>query len=109
MGEVPTPRPGGTIGEIRVGRPTALSDRQMLELRALVIGIAPRATQLRPGVVDVQIIRELIWRRFRVKVLMVTVGRILKKLGMTPQRPCAAPGSRIRKRGAALSEVPDSG
>ena len=69
------------------GRPTALSDRQMLELRALVIGIDPRQLSFGLALWTRDMIRELIWRRFRVKVSKVTVGRILKKLGMTPQRP----------------------
>lgn len=69
------------------GRPTALSDRQMLELRALVIGIDPRQLSFGLALWTRDMIRELIWQRFRVKVSKVTVGRILKKLGMTPQRP----------------------
>ena len=69
------------------GRPTALSDRQMLELRALVVGIDPRQLSFGLALWTRDMIRELIWRRFHVKVSKVTVGRILKKLGMTPQRP----------------------
>lgn len=69
------------------GRPTALSDRQMLELRALVIGNDPRQLSFGMALWTRDMIRELIRRRFRVVVSVVTVGRILKKLGMSPQRP----------------------
>ena len=59
-------------------RPTSLSDRQMLELRALVIGIDPRQLSFGLALWTRDMIRELIWQRFRVKVSKVTVRRILK-------------------------------
>jgi hypothetical protein len=31
--------------------------------------------------------RELIYSRFRIKISVVSVGRLLKKMGMSPQKP----------------------
>jgi hypothetical protein len=50
----------------------------MLELRALVIGIDPRQLSFGLALWTRDMIRELIWQRFRVKVSKVTVRRILK-------------------------------
>jgi len=69
------------------GRPTSLSDRQMLELRAIIVGTDPRQLSFGLALWTRGIIRELIRRRFGITLSQVTVGRILKKLGMSPQRP----------------------
>jgi transposase len=69
------------------GRPTSLSDRQMLELRAIIIGVDPRQLSFGLALWTREMISELIRQRFRVTLSKVTVGRILKKLGMSPQRP----------------------
>jgi len=69
------------------GRPTALTDRQMLELRAIIIGVDPRQLSFGLALWTRGMIAELIWQRFKVKLSNVTVGRLLKKLGMSPQRP----------------------
>jgi transposase len=81
----------GGLGELSAkfasGRPTALSDRQMLELRALIIGCDPRQLSFGLALWTRGMVGELIRRRFGVAVSKVTVGRILRKLGMSPQRP----------------------
>ena len=59
----------------------------MLELRALITGADPRQLSFGLALWTRDMVRELIRRRFRVSVSAVTVGRILKKLGMSPQRP----------------------
>jgi transposase len=69
------------------GRPTVLSDRQMLEIRAIIIGADPRQLSFGTALWTRGMVAELIRRRFRINLSMVTVGRILKKLGMSPQRP----------------------
>jgi transposase len=69
------------------GRPAALSDRQMLELRAIIIGVDPRQLSFGLALWTRGMIADLIWQRFKVRLSNVTVGRILKKLGMSPQRP----------------------
>jgi transposase len=69
------------------GRPTVLSDREMLELRALIVGNNPRQLSFGLALWTRDMVRELIRQRFKASLSRVTVGRILKKLGMSPQRP----------------------
>jgi transposase len=69
------------------GRPTTLSDQQMMRLYALIEGTDPRQYSFSAALWTRQIVRDLIRQQFRVAVSLVTVGRILKKLGMSPQRP----------------------
>jgi transposase len=69
------------------GRPTTLSDQQMMRLYSLIEGNDPRQYSFAAALWTRQIVRDLIRQRFRVAVSLITVGRILKKLGMSPQRP----------------------
>jgi len=69
------------------GRPTVLDDRQMLELRLLVLGTDPRQFSFGFALWTRALVGELIKLRFGVTLSEVTVGRILKKLGMSAQRP----------------------
>jgi transposase len=69
------------------GRPTTLSDQQMMRLYSLIEGNDPRQYSFAVALWTRQIVRDLIRQQFRVAVSLVTVGRILKKLGMSPQRP----------------------
>lgn len=69
------------------GRPTILSDDQMLKLYSWIAGNNPRQLSFGVALWTRKIIRELIQRQFSVDLSLVTVGRILKKLGMSPQRP----------------------
>lgn len=83
-------REGGLVAlstKFASGRPTVLSDRQMLELRALILGSDPRQFSLGFALWTRALIAELIRSRFKVALSEVTVGRILKKLGMSVQRP----------------------
>ena len=69
------------------GRPTTLSDQQMMRLYSLIEGNDPRQYRFAFALWTRQIVRDLIHQQFHVVVSLVTVGRILKKLGMSPQRP----------------------
>jgi transposase len=69
------------------GRPTALSDRQMLELMALIVGCEPRQLSFGFALWTRKLVRDLIRQRFGVGLSVQHVGRILKKLGLSPQRP----------------------
>jgi transposase len=69
------------------GRPTVLTDEQLLELRVLLIGSDPRQFSLGFALWTRSLVGELIKQRFKKTLSAVTVGRILKKLGMSPQRP----------------------
>lgn len=69
------------------GRPTLLSDAQMLRLYALVAGHDPRQLSFGVALWTRKLIRDLIMREFAVDLSLPTVGRVLKKLGLSPQRP----------------------
>jgi MFS family permease/transposase len=71
--------------ELASGRPSTLSDRQMLELRALIIGNNPRQLHFGPALWTREMIAELILQRFGVILSRINVGRILKELGIYPQ------------------------
>jgi transposase len=69
------------------GRPTSLSDKQMLTLYSLIAGNDPRQLSFGMALWTRKMIAELISRQFGVRLSLVSVGRILNKLGMSAQRP----------------------
>ena len=64
-----------------------LSPTQLSKLYAIITGSDPRQLQFDFGLWTRKIIRELIRREFGVKFSEVQVGRLLKKMGLSPQRP----------------------
>jgi transposase len=69
------------------GRPTVLDDSEMIRLFTMINGKDPRAYSFGVALWTRALIRDLIKKTFGKEVSLVTVGRILKKLGMSPQRP----------------------
>ncbi|MGH3501495.1 MAG: IS630 family transposase [Nocardioidaceae bacterium] len=69
------------------GRPTMLTDEEMLRLATMVNGKDPRAHSFGVALWTRALIRDLIRHNFGKDVSLVTVGRILRKLGMSAQRP----------------------
>jgi transposase len=69
------------------GRPPTLSGAQLARLYGLVVGNDPRQLQFAFALWTRAIIRELIRREFDVRLSEVSVGRLLRKLGLSPQRP----------------------
>jgi transposase len=69
------------------GRPPSLSAHQLQELGALVAGTVPSQFGYGVGLWTRDIIADLIRKRFRVALTAVTVGRIMKSLGFSPQKP----------------------
>lgn len=69
------------------GRPTILTDQQMLKLYTIVVGKDPRQLNLGAALWTRKLVAEAIKVNFGIRLSLVTVGRILKKLGMSPQRP----------------------
>jgi transposase len=69
------------------GRPTTLDDAEMIRLYTMIEGKDPRAQGFGMALWTRALIRDLIKRTFGKDVSLVTVGRILTKLGMSPQRP----------------------
>ncbi|MPY81369.1 MAG: IS630 family transposase, partial [Actinophytocola sp.] len=69
------------------GRPTALDDSEMIRLYTMIHGKDPRTYSFGFALWTRALIRDLIKRTFDKEVSLMTVGRVLKKLGMSAQRP----------------------
>ena len=69
------------------GRPPRLSGGQLQRLYTLVVSNDPRQLRFAFALWTRAMIRELIRREFGVALSEVSVGRLLRKLGLSPQRP----------------------
>src|ERR671933_1178409 len=69
------------------GRPPTLSGAQLARLCQLVVGNDPRQLRFSFALWTRAMVRELIRREFAVRLSEVSVGRLLRKLGLSPQRP----------------------
>ena len=69
------------------GRPPRLSGAHLQRLYTLVVGNDPRQLQFTFALWTRAMVRELIRREFGVALSEVSVGRLLRKLGLSPQRP----------------------
>jgi transposase len=69
------------------GKAPKLSGQQLRKVYRLVVGVDPRQLKFEFALWTRGMIRELIKREFKVQLSDVSVGRLLKKLGLSPQRP----------------------
>ena len=69
------------------GRPPKLAGPQLARLYALIVGTDPRQMQVEFALWTREMVREVIRREFGVALSVVSVGRLLRKLGLSPQRP----------------------
>jgi transposase len=69
------------------GRPSKLTAQQMQRVYDLVVGKNPQQLQLDFALWTRQLVRELIRREFGVRLSTSAVGRLLHRLGLSPQRP----------------------
>jgi transposase len=69
------------------GRPPKLTGEQMRRIYGLVVGSDPRQLKFDFALWTRDLVRELIRREFRVALSAVSVGRLLKTLGLSPQKP----------------------
>jgi len=69
------------------GRPQKLSGPQLRQIYTLIVGNDPRQLSFEFALWTREMVRELIRREFNVKLSVVSVGRLLRKLGLSPQRP----------------------
>src|SRR6187549_548961 len=69
------------------GRPPKLTGEQMRRLYTLIAGTDPRQLEFGFALWTRELVRELIRREFRVSLSAVSVGRLLRTLGLSPQRP----------------------
>jgi transposase len=69
------------------GRPPRLSGAQLGRLYGLVVGNDPRQLRFAFALWTRAMVRELVRREFGVRLSEVSIGRLLRKLGLSPQRP----------------------
>jgi transposase len=69
------------------GAPPKLDAKQMARLARMIREKTPLQFKFEFALWTLAIIRELIKREFRVSLSEVSVGRLMKRLGFTPQRP----------------------
>jgi transposase len=69
------------------GRPPKLTGEQMRRHYTLITGADPRQLEFGFALWTRDLVRELIRREFRVSLSAVSVGRLLRTLGLSPQRP----------------------
>ena len=83
---VPRRRTGSAIDEDSVRPEKTLTDKQMLEL-SRYLRLNPRQLEFNFGLLNRKLVRDLIRTRFGIDYSEQNVGRILKMLGFSPQRP----------------------
>jgi transposase len=69
------------------GREPKLTDRQLAQLRGWIVGQDPRQLQFEFALWTREMVGELIKRRFGVEFTPQWVGKLLRRLGLSPQRP----------------------
>lgn len=69
------------------GAPPKVNAKQMKELNDILRNINPLQLNFDFALWTLAMIRELIGQRFGIKLSEVSVGRLMKRLGFTPQRP----------------------
>jgi transposase len=69
------------------GRPPKLSGEQLRRIYTLIVGNDPRQLSFGFALWTREMVRDLIRREFGVALSVVSVGRLLRKLGLSPQRP----------------------
>lgn len=69
------------------GRPRKLSGAQLRRTYTLIVGNDPRQLSFEFALWTREMVRELVRREFNVRLSVVSVGRLLRKLGLSPQRP----------------------
>lgn len=78
---------GALLAKPVPGRPPRLPALQMRTLWTLIVGTDPRQMQFDFALWTRAMVRELIRREFGVGLSEVSVGRLLAKMGLSPQRP----------------------
>ena len=69
------------------GRPPKLTSTQIARLYALIVGQDPRQLSFSFALWTREMVREVIRREFGVALSAVSVGRLLRTMGLSPQRP----------------------
>ena len=69
------------------GRPTKLTGSQIKKIYDIITSKNPLQLKFEFALWTREMIKELIYDRYKIKLSIVSVGRLLKKLGMSPQKP----------------------
>jgi len=69
------------------GKPLKLNGAQRCRLSTLIVGADPRQLRFEFALWTRDMVRELIRREFGVRLPAVSVGHLLRRLGLSPQRP----------------------
>jgi transposase len=69
------------------GRPPRLNATQISKLYGFVVGVDPRQLSFEFALWTREMVREVIRREFGVRLSVVSVGRLLRTMGLSPQRP----------------------
>jgi transposase len=78
---------GALLAKPVPGRPPKLAGTQLARLYALIVGTDPRQMQFEFALWTREMVRAVIRREFGVALSVVSVGRLLRKPGLSPQRP----------------------
>jgi len=73
--------------KLRSGRPPKLNKKQQTRLFHLIVGRDPRQYQFDFGLWTRELVGDMIERNFNVVMSDSAVGRLLRRMGLTPQRP----------------------
>lgn len=79
--------PAAFIVKSAPGRTPKLTDDQFEQVRKLVVGKNPRQLQFEFAMWTRQMVRDLIKREFDVDYTLQAVGKILHRMGLSPQKP----------------------
>lgn len=77
----------GLRSRLATGRPPRLDGKQLRQIYQLVVGNNPRQLKFEFALWTRAMVRDLIRQEFNVSMSEVSVGRLLGKLGLSPQRP----------------------
>jgi len=69
------------------GKTPKLSGKHLQKLYRLIVGVDPRQLKFEFALWTRGMVRELIKRKFNVSLSDVSVGRLLRKIGLSPQKP----------------------
>ena len=69
------------------GKTPKLTGQQLQKLYRFIVGVDPRQLKFEFALWTRGMVRELIRRKFNVSLSDVSVGRLLRKLGLSPQKP----------------------
>jgi transposase len=76
-------------------RPPKLSGAQLRTLYTLISGSDPRQYQFEFALWTRELVQQLIWTQFKVRLSVVSVGRVCACWGSPRSGRCSAPPSRI--------------